>query len=653
MRQRKKRKEYAGRTDEEQLEHIFNQQCAKNVARTATIFNDAKHIDIVLYQSKRQKQNLNLFPDMLFIDTTHCKNKYKYPVVVFMVVDGNNKGRPAGYAVVRSETIITFSNLYEELLNKNNNLGSSVQTVVIDKCPAEIKAVERKFSVHIVICRFHVVQAMFRHIKNVLKYKESTDLKIDILTLITCPLESKFNTTLDKLPEGFRKYMDKHWIKYKHSWAACFMGNVITYGNKTNNVLERHNRILKTLCTSADSIPCMFKEFINHLELLTIEQDRETLLQDLTKKNYNTQYPAAQSIVDEIKEFATDLGCKLLIEQTNLLVDFHINGSIVVEEDGVTLQIEDKEDVKFKITNFKCCCTEFKTTGFPCFHLLVYYAKYSYRNKLKDHIPKKYHKTPITSYYDSEEIKQIVHLQEGDDDDSCAQENVDRALKRMIYTLETLYDQNKSRSSERVEELNIILQPILQRWKEENDMHSNGLSVPLPEVLDLTSNVGAFSTVFSQPGIDEISFISMPACENTVDNAPTFDVKSKTRNRARKSKSKGFQRFKNRYIPYGTGNTMQVEKGTDLVQTTRQISSSPNTTPKNTKNDGYNEIVQQQDVVFEVPLSNSKVDEYWDDFLQFNEAYSLKYKESISKEDLNSLTIPNLKIRFINIEDPM
>ena len=120
MRQFQKKKEFAGRTDEEQLEYVLNLEISRNIQNSASIFNSS-NIDIIFYQNKRQKQNLRLFPEMLFIDTTHAKNIYRYPVVVFMVVDGDNKGRSAGYAVVRSETSLNFSLLYRQLLTENES----------------------------------------------------------------------------------------------------------------------------------------------------------------------------------------------------------------------------------------------------------------------------------------------------------------------------------------------------------------------------------------------------------------------------------------------------------------------------------------------------------------------------------------------------
>ena len=633
MRQFQKKKEFAGRTDEEQLEYVLNLEISRNIQNSASIFNSS-NIDIIFYQNKRQKQNLRLFPEMLFIDTTHAKNIYRYPVVVFMVVDGDNKGRSAGYAVVRSETSLNFSLLYRQLLTENESLGSSIKTVVIDKCPAELNAVEKEFSVDIVICRFHVVQAMFRNI-HIQDKSDCTDIKIHILSLITCSLETEFSTTYDKLPHHFKQYLNKHWLKIKKSWAACFMGHVVTYGNKTNNVLERHNRILKTLDTRTDKIPCMFKEFISNLELLEHEQDQEILLQSLSIKNYHTRF---HQIVDEIKVFVTDLGCKLFIEETKLAEDFlNNNGSFSVEHDGVTMQ-GDGDSVKFNIQDYKCCCQQYKNTGFPCLHMILYFNKYPKEKILIDSIPKKYHKTQITSFYSTkDELKQILHFQ--DDVEGCAQENLDGKFQSVIYQLGLLYDKNKCRSSNRVEELSLIV----QRWEAENNQQSATLSLSPPEQQD-----------------NRISFISMPGVDNTLDNAPKFDAKSKTRHRLKKTKSKGFQNFKNKYRHF---SCFLFKKGIAISQNSgkRKMLSIQHTDPnkkkysehanKKHKNDGCNEKIQKPEIV-ELAVSKCTREENYKAFLNFNTAYTLKFnKEMLSEEDLNSQRIPNLKINLLNIED--
>ena len=169
------------------------------------------------------------------------------------------------------------------------------------------------------------------------------------------------------------------------------------------------------------------------------------------------------------------------------------------------MQIWDEEKVKFAITDYIFFCEEYKTTGFPCLHnMIFYFDKYPKENILIGSIPQKYHKTQITSFYSTEdEIKQMLHIQ-GDVED-CAQENIDRQFKSMIYKLEMLYDPNKSRSSYKVEELRVML----QRWEEESNRQSATLSRSPPVQQD-----------------NKMSFIPMPGVDNTLDNAPTFDAKS-------------------------------------------------------------------------------------------------------------------------------
>ena len=50
-----------------------------------------------------------------------------------------------------------------------------------------------------------------------------------------------------------KEYFNKQSLKVKKIMAVCFMGDVVTYGNKTNNVLETHSCMLKTLATSTDA----------------------------------------------------------------------------------------------------------------------------------------------------------------------------------------------------------------------------------------------------------------------------------------------------------------------------------------------------------------------------------------------------------------
>ena len=62
------------------------------------------------------KKMLSLYPHVLYIDSTYCFNLYRYPVVVFMIVDGDNVGHCVSYACVRDEKMATLSVLFSEFV---------------------------------------------------------------------------------------------------------------------------------------------------------------------------------------------------------------------------------------------------------------------------------------------------------------------------------------------------------------------------------------------------------------------------------------------------------------------------------------------------------------------------------------------------------
>ena len=83
--------------------------------------------------------------------------------------------------------------------------------------------------------------------------------------------------------------------------------------------------------------------------------------------------------------------------------------------------------------------------------MILYFDKYSKENILIGSILQKYHKTPITSFYSTkDENKHILPIQ--GDVEECAQENIDRQFKSMIYKLEILYFGEDSSDIEDVEQ---------------------------------------------------------------------------------------------------------------------------------------------------------------------------------------------------------
>ena len=58
-------------------------------------------VNILLFQTAHMRKMLKKYCYVLYIDCRYCLNVVGYPVVVFMVVDGNNVGHCVGYACER------------------------------------------------------------------------------------------------------------------------------------------------------------------------------------------------------------------------------------------------------------------------------------------------------------------------------------------------------------------------------------------------------------------------------------------------------------------------------------------------------------------------------------------------------------------------
>ena len=128
------------------------------------IFTESGKISIVFFQTSYMKKMLSLYPDVLYIDSTYCLNLYGYPVVVFMIVDGDNVGHCVGYACVRDEKMATLSVLFSEFVRKNE--GVNVKTVVVDKDASEIGAVRQTMpGCNLILCRFHVAKTMYEAVR--------------------------------------------------------------------------------------------------------------------------------------------------------------------------------------------------------------------------------------------------------------------------------------------------------------------------------------------------------------------------------------------------------------------------------------------------------------------------------------------------------
>lgn len=88
-----------------------------------------------------------------------------------MITDGMRHGRTVMYALVADEKYTTLRTLME-LFQDMMPCTDKIRTFVMDKCAAQMKAVTQTFGCDILLCYFHVRQAVKRHVSISLRVVE-------------------------------------------------------------------------------------------------------------------------------------------------------------------------------------------------------------------------------------------------------------------------------------------------------------------------------------------------------------------------------------------------------------------------------------------------------------------------------------------------
>ena len=112
-----------------------------------------------------------------------------------------------------------------------------------------------------------------------------------------------FFICFNSVPDGqFKTYLLKNWLPVSHTWANYKTKNILTWGNKTNNFVERHSRALKTVGHSKMNIA----EFIRSLLAYHKTPERAVLRKfqeiNLRSKVFRPQFEATKKILSTCKK---------------------------------------------------------------------------------------------------------------------------------------------------------------------------------------------------------------------------------------------------------------------------------------------------------------------------------------------------------------
>ncbi|KAK3913128.1 Protein FAR1-RELATED SEQUENCE 5 [Frankliniella fusca] len=231
--------------------------------------DESDDLKFLFLQTSAMRRNVQMYGMVLLMDHSNKVNRNRMPVCVLMVMDGDGNGRSAGYAFVADEQQFTVSEVLTAFRESiTEEVASKLTTIIMDKDPSEIAAIENVFpEVHIQLCSFHVSKTLKE--KSV---KESDRVK----------------ETLDNLKDK------------KHG---------LNFGNTTTNRVENHNSKIKMIVNSnstlADAVEGLLNVFLN--------KEEDVLHREIVsamKRSYVTTAlddPIINQILTDLKQYPANL----------------------------------------------------------------------------------------------------------------------------------------------------------------------------------------------------------------------------------------------------------------------------------------------------------------------------------------------------------
>lgn len=394
---------------------------------------DTENLEILFIQTSQMRKVLGQYHDVVNLDGTYCINNLGFPCYVFMVADGENAGNVVAYALVKDETTATLSCLLSEFSKLNPNLN--IKTFIVDKDAAEIGAIKTVFpTANILLCYFHVrnnfLDANRKYSKNCSEQeRENNERALEQMLKTTS--EHNFLKYFDSLTDDLKVYLQKNWMPIVESWARFKTKHIETWGYRTNNIVERHNRTLKTLCSSDTSLPKFINNILAHHKLKEKQKKLSIAKLRLTSRVQACPVGTPPQIVAAIKDIIPKVTSKALsyiMGEVEVLPKVHDKN--IVTDFGIYFLGGDNEKHSYECQFGKCQCVFYLERQLPCWHLMLYNLKKE--KEIFPTIPSKWlvetlEKSLYEDNYDKGETPQINVFSR--EIEQKALDNVEKAVK--------------------------------------------------------------------------------------------------------------------------------------------------------------------------------------------------------------------------------
>lgn len=313
------------------------------------------------------KENLQLYPEIVFLDGTYKLLKNKYVLMIFLVESCDGRGEIASMALLGHEDASTMIWMAEQFKNVDKKSTNCIQSFMTDKDMGERSVLKKTFpNAKLFLCRFHTLKT-FK--KNILSFNIKKSEKDLCLTLLEKLVYSKSASDYEQIYEELKRvspkividYFDKNWHPIHNEWTNFSMADK-TFGNFTNNRIENINGKIKNIVQKGCSFVNFFDELLtwlnNHKTISSVKSAKQVLKTPICKFEFEND---ASKYVSYLTEYAW----LKVEEQWN-----QVNECTVLEFDKkykkAYIFLGKEKNV---VTPLTCNCDFAKSMSLPCQHI--------------------------------------------------------------------------------------------------------------------------------------------------------------------------------------------------------------------------------------------------------------------------------------------
>ena len=345
---------------------------------------DVQNLCKLFFSTRRMKENLKVFGDVILIDTTYNINYYSTPLVVISGVDNQYQNILFGLSFINNEQQSTYS----WILSQFKIIMHREPTVIYsDGDLALSSAISKIFpNVEHRLCSWHVARNFSR--KFGFLSQENDDLKKKIVNLPYLYSKERFEEDVNEITKFLKEQELKNSESYlsnvlqkKTQWARSFHNTVFDADIITTSRVESWNAAIKTYLNSRSEISDVIK-FIDTIEEKCsfskkplLSKAMYSLLEyDPLLKGLKAVLPVKiyDKVIIQYNLGKRDYERKLISQEEGRSV-FEVTFQNRANEEDL---IENEVDLASPATKYivkceekvTCNCNYFKTTGLICRH---------------------------------------------------------------------------------------------------------------------------------------------------------------------------------------------------------------------------------------------------------------------------------------------